>query len=188
MRIENNQNLIEQFLTVSEYLTDFLDQLSREFKDIHVYVCPGNHSRAVAKKESSLKGENFDHLLIPYLAARLQNFNNIHFYKNTIEESVAMFSVRGNTVLATHGDKDTTQNVVQRLSLLFNIIPDLVYMGHRHHNELETVYDTKVISSGSWCGADNYALDLRLKTRPEQTISVVNKDGLVCLYDIQLDA
>lgn len=188
LRIENNQNLIEQFLTISEYLTDFLDQLSQHFKHIHVYVCPGNHSRATAKKESSLKGENFDHLILPYLSARLQNFKNVHFYQNSVEESVCMFSVRGNVVMGVHGDKDRPENVVQKFSLLFSMVPDLIYMGHRHHNALSTVYDTKIIESGSWCGADSYALDLRLKTRPEQTVSVVNKDGLVCLYDIQLDA
>lgn len=187
LRIENNQNLIEQFLTITEYLTDFLDKLSRRFNTVHVFVCPGNHSRATAKKESSLKGENFDHLVIPYLSAKLQNFKNIEFHNNVIEESIAMFSVRGNVVFAAHGDKDNPKDVVQKLSLLFNMIPKLVYLGHRHNNGMTTVYDTKIIQSGAWCGQDNYAADLRLRTRPEQTISVVNQDGLVCLYDVQLD-
>ena len=187
LRCENNQNLIEQFMTVSDYLTDFLSELSKEFNEVHIYVTPGNHSRVSPKKEQNLKGENFDHLLIPLLSARLQNNNVIHFHENKIEESIAMFNVRGKIVMSSHGDKDSPTNVVQKFSLLFKTIPDLVYLGHRHCNGLTTVYNTKIIESGCVSGADSYALDLRLCTSPEQTVSVVDKDGLVCLYDIQLD-
>ena len=187
LRCENNQNLIEQFMTISNYLTEFLSELSKEFNEVNVYVTPGNHSRISPKKEQNLKGENFDHLLIPLLSARLQNNKVVHFHENKIEESIAMFGVRGKVVMSSHGDKDTPANVVQKFSLLFQTIPDLVYLGHRHSNGLSTVYNTKVIESGCISGADNYALDLRLRTSPEQTVSVVDEHGLVCLYDIQLD-
>jgi DNA polymerase II small subunit/DNA polymerase delta subunit B len=187
LRCENNQNLIEQFMTVSNYLTEFLSALSKEFNEVHVYVTPGNHSRISPKKEQNLKGENFDHLLIPLLSARLQNNKVVHFHENHIEESIAMFGVRGNTVMSSHGDKDSVATVVQKFSLLFQTIPNLVYLGHRHSNGMTTVYNTKVIESGSMSGADSYSLDLRLCTSPEQTVSVVDENGLVCLYDIQLD-
>lgn len=187
LRCENNQNLIEQFMTISDYLTDFLNELSKEFNEIHVYVTPGNHSRISPKKEQNLKGENFDHLLIPLLSAKLQNNSVIYFHENKIEESIAMFGVRGNVVMASHGDKDSPTNVVQKFTLLFQTIPKLIYLGHRHKNGLTTVYNTKVIESGCISGVDNYALDLRLRTSPEQTVSIINEDGLVCLYDIQLD-
>ena len=187
LRCENNKNLIEQFMTISDYLTDFLLELSKEFNKVHVFVTPGNHSRISAKKEQSLKGENFDHLLIPLLSARLQNNNIVEFHENTIEESIAVFGVRNKVIMSSHGDKDTPANVVQKFSMLFHTIPDLVYLGHRHTNGLTTVYNTKVIESGCMSGADSYALDLRLCTKPEQTVSVVSENGLVCLYDIQLD-
>lgn len=60
-------------------------------------------------------------------------------------------------------------------------------LGHRHLNGLTTVYDTKVIESGCVSGTDQYAVSIRKVNRPEQTISVVNRDGLECIYDIQLD-
>ena len=31
------------------------------------------------------------------------------------------------------------------------------------------------------------AMSIRKANRPEQTISVISENGLVCLYDIQLD-
>ena len=185
LRIENNQNLIEQFLTVTDYISQFLAEMSYRFNNVNVYICPGNHSRISPKKEDSLKGENIDHLALPFLEAKLQNFKNIYFNKNTIEESIAMFSVRNNVVMASHGDKDAPSNVVQKFTLLFGIRPDLVYLGHRHQNGLTTVYNCKVIESGCMSGIDNYALDLRINGCPSQTISVVTKDGLDCLYDVK---
>lgn len=187
LRIENNQNLIEQFLSVTNYISQFLAELSYHFNTVNVYICPGNHSRISPKKEDSLKGENIDHLAIPFLEAKLQNFDNINFYKNEIEESIAMFTVRNNIVMSSHGDKDSPNNVVQKFTLLFGIRPSLVYLGHRHKNGLTTVYNTKVIESGTLSGTDNYALDLRLHTKPSQTISVVTKDGLDCLYDVKFN-
>lgn len=186
LRCENNQNLIEQFLTISDYLTDFLDVLSECFNMVNVYVTPGNHSRISPKKEQNLKGENFDHLLIPYLSAKLQNVQNIYFFTNDEEESIAKFVVRGNLVMASHGDKDSVNNVVQNFSLLFGQIPSLVYLGHRHTSGLTTVFRTKVIQSGCICGADNYAIDHRLYSPPEQTVSVIDEDGLECLYYVDL--
>lgn len=187
LRIENNQNLIQQFLSVTNYISQFLSELSYHFNTVNVYVCPGNHSRISPKKEDSLKGENIDHLAIPFLEAKLQNFKNITFNTNKIEESIAMFNVRNNVVMASHGDKDAPSNVVQKFTLLFGIRPSLVYLGHRHTNGLTTVYNTKVIESGTLSGTDNYALDLRLHSKPSQTISVITENGLDCLYDVKFE-
>ncbi len=187
LRCENNENIIEQFLTVAQYISDFLTELSKHFNNVEVLVMPGNHSRVTPKKESSLKGENIDNLLIPYLSAVLQNISNIHFHKNNIDESIAMFSVRNNTIYAVHGDKDAPNNVVQNLTMQYGICPKLIYMGHRHKNSMETVYNTKVISAGCWSGVDNYAIDNRYNTRPETVLSVIDKNGLVCNYDIKLN-
>lgn len=184
LRIESNQNVIEQFLMITDYLSEFLSELSYHFVKVHVYICPGNHSRVFQNKEENAKGENIDHLALPFLEAKLQNFKNIHFHKNEVEESIAMFSVRGQKVFASHGDKDDPATVVQKYSLMF-MKPDLVYLGHRHLNGMRTVYDVKVIESGSLSGADNFCMDKRLKNRPEQTVSVVTENGLECLYDVK---
>ena len=117
----------------------------------------------------------------------MQNVKNITICDNTIEPEIAMFNIRGNNVFAAHGHKDSPSNVVQKFTLLFGIRPSLVYLGHRHTNGLTTVYNTKVIESGTLSGTDNYALDLRLHSKPSQTISVVTENGLDCLYDVKFD-
>ena len=187
LRIESNENIVEQFKTVAVIIADFLSVLSNYFRQVNVYVTPGNHSRLVAKKEISLKGENMDVFLPFYLQARLQNFENIVIHENDVDSDIAMFNVWGNVVMAAHGDKDSPETVVQKFTMMFGVKPDLVYLGHRHTNGLLTVYDTKVIESGCISGTDTYAVDKRLKNAPEQTVSVVDRTGLVALYDIKLD-
>ena len=67
LRIENNENIVEQFIYVSSMLSEFLAEVSNKFDKVFVYTTPGNHSRVVANKEHSLRGENFDVLLPHYL-------------------------------------------------------------------------------------------------------------------------
>lgn len=187
LRLQNNMDLMEQFKYVSELISAMLVRLANNFNHIYVYTTPGNHSRISAKKEDSLDGENMDVLLPFYLKARLQNIDNISICDNTVEPEIAMFNMRGNNVFAAHGHKDNPSNVVQNFTMMFGIKPNIVLLGHRHTNGLTTVYDTKVIESGSVSGADQYSTSIRKVNRPEQTVSVIGNNGLICLYDIQLD-
>lgn len=187
LRLQNNMDLIEQFKYISELISAMLSRMANHFNHIYVYVTPGNHSRVSPKKEDSLDGENFDILLPFYLKARMQNINNISICDNTVEPEIAMFNIRGNNVFAVHGHKDSPANVVQNFTLMFGIKPDIVLLGHRHLNGLSTVYDTKIIESGSVSGTDGYATSIRKTNKPEQTVSVIGDNGLICLYDVQLD-
>ena len=187
LRLQNNMDLMEQFKYVSELISAMLIRLANHFNHIYVYTTPGNHSRITPKKEEGLDGENMDTLLPFYLKARMQNVKNITICDNTIEPEIAMFNIRGNNVFATHGHKDSPSSVVQNFTMMFNNKPDIVLLGHRHTNGLTTVYDTKVIESGCCSGSDNYAVSIRKVNKPEQTVSVIGNNGLICLYDIQLD-
>lgn len=187
LRLQNNMDLMEQFKFVSELISAMLIRMANHFNHIYVYTTPGNHSRISPKKEDALDGENMDILLPFYLKARMQNIKNITICDNTIEPEIAMFNIRGNNVFAAHGHKDSPSSVVQNFTMMFNIKPDIVLLGHRHTNGLTTVYDTKVIESGCCSGSDNYAVSIRKVNKPEQTVSVIGNNGLICLYDIQLD-
>lgn len=187
LRLQNNMDLMEQFKYVSELISAMLSRMANHFNHIYVYTTPGNHSRISPKKEDALDGENMDVLLPFYLKARMQNFENITICDNNIEPEIAMFNIRGNNIFAAHGHKDSSSNVVQNFTLMFGIKPQIVLLGHRHTNSMETVYDTKVIQSGCVSGSDNYATSIRKTNRPEQTVSVIGDNGLICLYDIQLN-
>lgn len=187
LRIQNNIDLMEQFKYASELISSMLEEISIWFNNVNVYVTIGNHSRISPKKEDSLQGENLDILLPFYLKARMQNFENVNIHNNQICKDIAIFNIRGNHVFSSHGDKDSPSTVVQNWTMMFGVKPDIVLLGHRHLNGLTTVYDTKVIESGCVSGTDEYAMSIRKVNKPEQTISVIDSNGLVCLYDFQLN-
>lgn len=188
LRIENNQNLIEQFLTVTDYISEFLSVLSYHFNNVYVYVCPGNHSRMNANKEESLRGENMDILAMPYLKAKMQNYDNVHFGDNEVDDMIAVFNVNGHLVMSLHGDKTNMGNVVEKLTMYVGVKPDIIYVGHMHTNAMVTSYDTKVIQAGCFSGSgDQYTSDKMLRGKPEQVISIIDGNGLVCNYDVRLD-
>lgn len=187
LRLQNNMDLMEQFKYVSELISAMLSRIANHFNHIYVYTTPGNHSRISPKKEDALDGENMDVLLPFYLKARMQNIENITICDNIVEPEIAMFNIRGNNVFAAHGHKDSPSNVVQNFTMMFNIKPNIVLLGHRHTNGLTTVYDTKVIESGCVSGSDQFATSIRKVNKPEQTVSVIGNNGLICLYDIQLE-
>ena len=188
LRIENNQNLIEQFLTVTDYISEFLSVLSYHFNNVYVYVCPGNHSRMNANKEESLRGENMDILAMPYLKAKMQNYDNVHFGDNEVDDMIAVFNVNGHLVMSLHGDKTNMGNVVEKLTMYVGVKPEIIYVGHMHTNAMVTSYDTKVIQAGCFSGSgDQYTSDKMLRGKPEQVISIIDGNGLVCNYDVRLD-
>ena len=186
LRIQNNQDLIDQFLMVTDYLCDFIQNLSTEFNKVNVYVAPGNHSRINPKKDQDLAHENMDNLVIPFLKARLQNYSNVNCLDNLIEQSMAIFTVRGLTVVAVHGDKDSFSSVADNVSKLLNAKVDLVITGHKHTNRMLTDADVKVVQSGCLSGVDEYAVNNRLRNRPEQAVCIISEaEGLDCIYDVK---
>ena len=185
LRIENNQDLIEQFLCITNYISEFLSELSYRFNNVNVYIAPGNHGRLSAKKEENLTNENMDNLAIPFLKAKLQNFENILFFDNNIESSIAMFSIRGQTIFSSHGDKESLEKAIPNLTLFTGIQPNIYLCGHRHTNAMITVYDSKVLQAGCISGPDSYCMDNRLRNRPEQIVSVITENGLDCIYDVK---
>lgn len=186
LRIENNQDLVDQFLMVTDYIGQFLITLSLHFEHIQVYVAPGNHSRMTPKKDENIEHENFDNLVIPFLQAKLQNYKNITCYTNDVEQGIAMFNVRNTHVCAVHGDKDSLNGVADNMRRMFKFSPDVILTGHRHTNALNTDYDVKIVQSGCFSGSDQYCVDKRLKNKPEQALCVISEtEGLDCIYDIK---
>ncbi len=185
LRIENNQDMIEQFLLITDYLAQFIRELSYHFNKVNIYMAIGNHGRLSPKKDDNLTHENMDNLVLPFLESKLQNFDNVFCHKNTIEDTIAMFTIRNTNVFASHGDRETPQNAIQKLTLFTGIKPDIYLCGHRHTNAMTTVYDAKILQAGCLSGSDSYCMDKRLRNKPEQLLCVVTDKGLDCLYDVK---
>ena len=187
LRLENNENVIKQTMDAAELISNYIYTLSSYFKTISVYSVSGNHSRLQPEKALNQKGEDLDKFIPFYVKAKLQNCGNVTVHDNTIDESVASFVCKNMLVYAVHGDRDSICNVVQKLTMMTGTKPDIVYMGHLHTNQYMTVYDTKVIQSGCISGSDSYCMDNRLRSKPEQAVSVIGDNGLECVYDVTLE-
>lgn len=191
-RIEAKENIVQQIMIIADLVSNFVFELSKRFSYVEVHTTVGNHGRSVSNKDESIRGENFD-LLIPFACKKeLKDVQNVVFAENKLGYDIATFTVRGHSVYATHGDKDTPKNVVYHMTQFARKaglpLPDICYLGHRHQNGLTTVDDVKVIESGCVDGMDSYAIEKRLVGTPEQTVTVVTeKHRIKALCDIQIN-
>lgn len=180
----NNLNIIEQIVTVSEYITNFLVKLSSLFEKVSFLSVSGNHSR-IERYKDSIKEERLDDIVEWYLKARLSNFN-IQFddYINA-DATIKIFDVYNKSYILVHGEFDNNDNglILQKFA---NKPITAIFSGHYHHNEIVTKNEIKFIMSGSFIGTDNFTIQKRIFSKPEQLITIVNKDGIYCYYDISL--
>lgn len=186
IRIQNNQDLIDQFLIVTDYVCEFLATLSTKFNSVKFYVAPGNHGRINPSKEDGLDHENMDALVVPFVSHRMCKYPNVYIYDNEISNGIVTTSINGYNLVFVHGDKDDMNNVTRNMTKLLGYTPDIIVMGHRHYNAYTTDgTHTKIVQSGSFVGADEYSINKRLVGRPEQAVMVISNNGLDCIYDVK---
>lgn len=190
LRLENNENVIEQVKIVSVCIGEFVKRLSEMFETVRVHAVSGNHSRITPSKDEHLKGEELDDLVEFYLSLMFENVSNVKFgdeQYGRIDSTINLFETRfGKRFVAVHGDKDTPSAVLERMTLMTGKRPAAVLMAHRHHNAFDS--GTMIVQNGSVVGVDNHAIDLRIVGRPEQALFITDENEAVrCLYNIRLD-
>lgn len=189
LRLENNENVVEQVKIAVTYIGEFIANLRKDFEFIRVHSVAGNHSRLSPKKEEHVKGENLDELIPFCLNLMFSACGNVEICEDGyVDESINTFTTRGGKLFyIVHGDKDAPSTVVQKLTLMTGVKPDGVIMAHRHHNAYDTVYKTKIIQAGCVVGTDNHCVDLRIVGDPEQVVAITNaRRAVKCFYDIGL--
>lgn len=192
LRLQNNENVIQQLKIASEYIGNFINELVKmdAFGEIEVHSVAGNHSRMSQNKEDHLKGEELDELIPFYLNLMFANIDMVTVYQDSpIDSTINSFTTSGNKLFyIVHGDKDSVSKVVADLTLMVGRKPDGIIMGHRHHNALDSAHNVKVVQCGCVVGTDTYCVDNRISGEPEQCVFITNnKRAVKCLYDIGLN-
>lgn len=189
LRLENNENVIEQIKIAITYIGEFISALQDDFSEIRVHSVAGNHSRLSPNKENHLRGEELE-ALIPYcLKIKFENNPQVIIYEDgQIDNTINTFITRGGKLFyLVHGDKDTPSNVVKNLTLMIGSKPDAVLLAHRHHNAFDTQFGVKVIQMGAIVGTDDHCVDIRISGEPEQCVVITSREKTIkCLYDICL--
>lgn len=192
LRLQNNENVIEQLKIVITYIGEFIYILQEWFESINIYSVSGNHSRLNPNKEYRLKGEELEEM-IPFCLkiqfAQNDKVSVCDYMACKIDSTISAFKTRGNKLFyVVHGDHDTPSNVVKNLTLMSGTKPDGIIMGHRHNNALSTEHGVKIIQCGSVVGTDDYCVDKRISGEPEQCVFITNEHRTIqCLYDIGLN-
>lgn len=187
IQITNKENVIEQIMGVSELIAQFVAELSRHFRTVRFVSVAGNHSRIEPNKDNALTSERLDNLVEWYLAARLQNFENVVIDdSHKLDDTLSLFAVRGKNYCLVHGDFDGSYGKIQSLQAMVRQPLYAVLSGHKHHNQTDVVQGVHTVMAGSFQGMDQFCVEKRIVGEPEQMVCVCDENGIVCHYDIPL--
>lgn len=183
----------QQIINTVDLVADFLSRLSEEYKTVYVYSVVGNHSRRTSDKENSNINDYMDELVFELTARLLQHIENIKFipYNDPVQ---AHFKIKNTNFIAVHGDriKVMTEKGSGRLFSQsvrkLNIVSDCILAGHLHYPATQEFNGMKIIQVGCLPGSgDPYTNGMGLVSTPSQSSLVVNNEGIVCNYTIELD-
>lgn len=188
VQLQNRENLIEQIQRASELISAFVYNLSKSFKNVYVNSVAGNHSRTSMNKDELLRNNRLDTLIPWYMKAKLSHINNIGFCENNIDPTISNWEIRGNKYLMVHGDYDSySESGISRLVMMLGFKPTGIFYGHLHRCSYDDIANVKIIRSGSFCGAiDDYTVTKRFSGSPSQMVCVLNDNGVVACYPIEL--
>lgn len=184
--LSNKENVIEQIVGVSKIISEFLQELSKHFATVRFVSVAGNHSR-LDKKDKSPKDERLDDLVEWYLRAKLQFCDNIIIGDcEKIDTTMYLMDIRGKIYCGVHGDYEAGGAKIPALQSMTQKPIYAVLSGHLHHNKIDTIQGIKHIMAGSFMGMDDYCVERRIFSRPQQIVCVCDEDGTRCSYDINL--
>jgi len=184
---QNSIDVIKQTQEVSEHIADGLYALSLKFNDVHFYSVIGNHGRVNPSKPDNVYTNNFEKIVPWYVKSRLSEVKNIMIHENTIDDGIGMIHTNNQEIVFSHGDNDSLTNIVSSLSLTLGTIMTDIFVGHKHHFQTDVVNGINIIMSGSICGTDEYAKNIRKTGTACQTVAIYNNLGLECLYNVVLN-
>lgn len=189
LRIENQENIVQQVIGVSELISAFIVKLIPYFTDIYINSVPGNHSRIMPNKGDDIRGDRLDDLIYYYNKVKFENVDTVHFEDNIIDSTIGWFEIEGKGYLSVHGDfdPDLQKTLVKIQRAHPNIKVDYVLAGHMHVPEFR-MEDVGFIRNGCVCGSgDDYTMKNRLFTAPMQVFMTCSKSGVEAIYPVRLE-
>lgn len=179
-RVQSSEDVIRQIQYVAESMAESLAELSKHFSSIRFINIIGNHARLIPDKTQSIFKENLEHLIPWYLKSRLKDFKNVEIYSDTdgffVDETFDPVHVY------VHGDLDHVSSVAKTLPQVLGKVPQYIFVGHIHHDTVKEFGRTKVISNGSLCGVDDYAISRRFYAEPMQKLHIFDQNGKIEYY------
>ena len=184
-KIQSEEDVIQQVITASEYLKDFIGTFLQEGIYVKYYNVIGNHGRVTPSK-NDVAGieENFEKLILTILDTAFSqylNYESIGCQDGLIETEIV-----GKKFILTHGNFDKNTNAAHRLPQLLGYVPDYIISGHIHHDTSKDFGRTMHIVNPSLIGADDYATSGRFGGRAGQKIITFDENDIESITNIYL--
>lgn len=173
IRLQSRIDVIDQTMLAAELVAEFLTDIANGGFEVHYYDCLDNHSRLEPNKKEAMNLESMARLIPWYLKTRLLN-EPIEIHDNEIGSDVITFNCHGYNVIGAHGDKDSPDKLIPKMTLLTHKIYDLALTAHLHTFAVREDGETLVVSNGSLMGTDDLAYDLRLRSKASQNLIILN--------------
>lgn len=184
-KIQSEEDVIQQVITASEYLKDFIGTFLQEGIYVKYYNVIGNHGRVTPSK-NDVAGieENFEKLILTILDTAFSqylNYESIGCQDGLIETEIV-----GKKFILTHGNFDKNTNAAHRLPQLLGYVPDYIISGHIHHSTSKDFGVTEHIVNPSLIGADDYATGGRFGGKAGQKYIEFDNNDIDSITTIRL--
>lgn len=182
LRLQNQMNVADQIIEISELLGQFVDKLAEVIPNISCVFVGGNHERMTDKKEHNLDDENFI-VIIKKFIERFTH-NNVKFIDSKYGIDLATFETNGLKVAAVHGDNDPFSVLYSNITGMTHEIFDIILTAHKHELRVAEEKRCTMIANGSLVGVDDYAKRLRYNNKPSQNLIYIYDDGSLAIRPI----
>lgn len=166
-QIAAEEDVVTQSLNAAEILSRMIEYMDSNIENVKLYGVYGNHARITPDKKKQVKSENFERVVYNYIQFRTGKT----VLQNGLEDWLT-FDIDDKKIFVSHGDEDSISNVRNHAINLCRYVPDVIYIGHTHHLQVNDENGTEVVVNGSLLSTDDYAMKLRAITKPYQVMHV----------------
>lgn len=177
-RIANEEDIIQQIIITANLLQEFVKPLIDKGIKVEYYNIIGNHGRVSPNKmETAGIDENFEKLLFTMMTTYYRDCDNFHAHDS--KDGLITAKIKNLDFCFAHGDFDKGTGIIAKLPQLFGYVFDYVLTGHLHRESIMDYGKTTHITNSALCGSDDYAMQLRLSSKPSQKILILDDTGVI---------
>lgn len=176
-RVKSEEDTCDQLMHVSEIMAEAINELSKVVNKVYVYSCYGNHLRTIQNKEDSIHSDNMEKIIPWWIKQRLKDNYKVNIIESEYKEFTKL-NILGFNICCIHGDLENFKNIGTTVNTIFSRkfgeTIDYTISGDKHHLEEFEQFDIESVLIRSLCGADDYANNKRLYSKPGQTLMIFN--------------
>lgn len=171
-------NIVDDIMDYSEFIADWLEDLTNRNLYIDFYTSEGNHSdlRLLTGSKGDFPHENLEKIYTRSIKRFLKNNPNIKIHSSL--NGLNYFNVNGYNFLTAHGNHEKNiKNSIKEYEDTYNIKIDYFMVGHLHcKNEIEVAKGKEVIQVRSLMGINEHSTTLKKTSSAGAIMFTVHKD------------